>query len=252
MAFMVEWLDTIFTYWRLARTSPDLAIILDLLIALFLGFVFGYERSYHGRAAGMRTYGLVCMVSAVLVSVSAHPSLWVGGHASVNTAYVDPTRTIQGIMTGIGFLGAGIIMQNGMKISGLTTAASIWAAAAIGVLVGLGFYFAATAMTIIAELFVMLGSRFDLLLPSRRPVSVTLQFKKGFFPPKDFVKGIINANGYELAKGSLTIQSHHEQVEWRFVAISVDRRRDIAISELAEFFPLVEGVESFHLARARN
>lgn len=252
MSVLAEGMDSLFTYWRLARTAPDLAIILDMVIALFLGFVFGYERSYHGRAAGMRTYGLVCMVSAVLVSVSVHPALWVGGHASVNSAYVDPTRTIQGIMTGIGFLGAGIIMQNGMKISGLTTAASIWAAAAIGVLVGLGFYFAATAMTLIAEIFVMLGSRFDIILPSRRPVSVTLQFKKGFWPPKDFVSGIIHANGYELAKGSLTIQSHHEQIEWRFVAVSTDRRRDIAITELAEFFPKVEGVESFHLARARN
>ncbi|MDD3181977.1 MAG: MgtC/SapB family protein [Alphaproteobacteria bacterium] len=252
MSLTNEWLDSLFTYWRLARTAPDLAIILDMGIALFLGFVFGYERSYHGRAAGMRTYGLVCMVSAVLISVSAHPSLWVGGHSSVNSAYVDPTRTIQGIMTGIGFLGAGIIMQNGMKISGLTTAASIWAAAAIGVLVGLGFYFAATSMTIIAELFVMLGSRFDVLLPTRRPVSVTLQFEKGFRPPKDFVKDIIHANGYELAKGSLTIQSHHEQIEWRFVAISKERRRDIVISDLAEYLPTIEGVESFHLARARN
>lgn len=252
MSMLNEWIDPIFTYWRLARTSPDIAIILDMLISLFLGFVFGYERSYHGRAAGMRTYGLVCMVSAVLVSVSVHPLLWVGGHSSVNPAFVDPTRTIQGIMTGIGFLGAGIIMQNGMKISGLTTAASIWAAAAIGVLVGLGFYFAATAMTIIAELFVMLGSRFDVLLPSRRPVAVTLQFVKGFTPPKDFVSNIIHENGYELAKGSLTIQCHHEQIEWRFVAVSTDRRRDIAITELAEFFPSVNGVESFHLARARN
>lgn len=134
-----------------------------------------------------------------------------------------------------------------MKISGLTTAALIWAAAAIGVLVGLGFYFCRDGDDDHCRAFCYACLRFDLLLPSRRPVSVTLQFKKGFFPPKDFVKGIINANGYELAKGSLTIQSHHEQVEWRFVAISVDRRRDIAISELAEFFPLVEGVESFHL-----
>ncbi|MGE4351699.1 MAG: MgtC/SapB family protein [Bdellovibrionales bacterium] len=252
MEFFDTLLNTIFTYWRLARTAPDLAIILDMVIALFLGFVFGYERSYHGRAAGMRTYGLVCMVSATLVSISIHPTLWSGGHSSVNPAYIDPTRTIQGIVTGIGFLGAGIIMQNGMKISGLTTAASIWAAAAIGVLVGLSFYFAATCMTIIAELFVMLGSRFDVILPSRRPVAVTLQFKKAFWPSTEYVREMMHENGYELAKGSLTIQSHHQQVEWRFVAVSTDRRRDIAITDLSEFLPKVEGVENFFLARARN
>ena len=107
-------------------------------------------------------------------------------------------------------------------------------------------------MTLLAELFVMLGSRFDVVLPSRRPVSVTIQFKKGYHPTKDYIKDIVLQNGYDLAKGSLTIQSHSDQLEWRFVAISIDRRRDIAISDLAEALPLVEGIESFHLARARN
>lgn len=246
------WLETFSDYWSLLRSSPDASVMFDMVVALFLGFLFGYERSYHGRAAGMRTYGLVCMVSAALTSLSAHPALWLSGAATVNPALVDPTRTIQGIVTGIGFLGAGIIMQNGMKISGLTTAASIWCAAAIGVLVGLEFYFAAVAMTVLAELFVMLGSRFDVVLPSRRPISVTMQFKKGFHPPKDYVKELFHNNGYDLAKGTVTIQYHGEQVEWRFVAVSHNRRRDIAITDLAQVLPTIEGLESFYLARARN
>jgi len=249
---IMPWLDSISTYWGLLRETSDMAIITDMTIALFLGFVFGYERSYHGRAAGMRTYGLVCMVSSALTSISAHPLFWLSGATTVNPAMIDPTRTIQGIVTGIGFLGAGIIMQNGMKISGLTTAASIWASAAIGVLVGLEFYLAGIVMTLFAELFVMLGSRFDVVLPSRRPISVTIQFKKGFRPPKDMVRGMLHHNGYDLAKGSVTIQSHADQIEWRFVAISINRRRDIALSDLADALPKVEGVDSFHLARARN
>ena len=248
----MPWLESVTSYWGLLRSTTDLAIVTDMTIALFLGFVFGYERSYHGRAAGMRTYGLVCMVSAALTSISAHPLFWLSGASTVNPAMIDPTRTIQGIVTGIGFLGAGIIMQNGMKISGLTTAASIWASAAIGVLVGLEFYLAAVVMTILAELFVMMGSRFDVVLPSRRPISVALQFKKGFHPPKEMVRKVLLENGYELAKGSVTIQSHSDQIEWRFVAISLNRRRDIALSDLAEALPRVEGVDSFHLARARN
>lgn len=238
--------------WKFLHSTADLIVVTDMMLALLLGFLFGYERSYHGRAAGMRTYGLVCMVSSALVSVSVHPSLWVGGHSTVNVALIDATRTIQGLVTGIGFLGAGIIMQNGLKISGLTTAASIWAAAAIGVLVGLGFYGAALAMTIFAELFVMMGSRFDMILPSRRPISVTLQFKKGFRPDQNTVQDILKASGYELAKGSVTIQSHNDQIEWRFVAVSSNRRRDILISELAEMLPGVDGIDSFHLSRARN
>ena len=248
----LPWLETLAEQWTFLRASPEIAIIVDMSLALLFGFLFGYERSYHGRAAGMRTYGLVCMVAAALTSASAHPALWMGGHASVNPAIVDPTRTIQGIVTGIGFLGAGIIMQNGMKISGLTTAASIWASGAIGVLVGLGFYPAAFVMTLLAELFVMMGSRFDVMLPSRRPVAATIQFQKGVRPPKDFVELFLRENGYELAKGSLTIQSHNDQVEWRFVAVSMNRRRDVAIADLAEVLPQVEGVASYYLARARN
>jgi len=248
----MPWLEHFTSYWELMRSSADRSVITDMTIALFLGFVFGYERSYHGRAAGMRTYGLVCMVSAALTSISAHPNFWLAGTSMVNPAMIDPTRTIQGIVTGIGFLGAGIIMQNGMKISGLTTAASIWAASAIGVLVGLEFFLAAIAMTLMAELFVMMGSRFDVVLPSRRPISVTIQFKKGFHPSKEMVKKLLCKNGYELAAGSLTIQFHAEQIEWRFVATSNNRRRDIALSDLAESLPTTEGVDSFHLARARN
>ncbi|HAX90687.1 MAG TPA: magnesium transporter MgtC [Rhodospirillaceae bacterium] len=187
-----------------------------------------------------------------MVSVSVHPALWLGGHSTANVAIIDATRTIQGLVTCIGFLGAGIIMQNGLKISGLTTAASIWAAAAIGVLVGLGFYAAALTMTVFAELFVMMGARFDVIMPSRRPISITLQFKKGVRPSQNEVQDILMKNGYELAKGSVTIQCHNDQVEWRFVAVSINRRRDILISELADTLPSVEGLDSFHLSRARN
>jgi len=238
--------------WASWRALPDVGLGIDMAVALFLGFLFGYERSYHGRAAGMRTYGLVCMVAAVLTSVSAHSEFWLSGHAVANGTLIDPTRTIQGIVTGIGFLGAGIIMKDGLKISGLTTAASIWASAAIGILVGLEFYLSAFIMTILAEVFVLMGSRFDILLPSRRPIFVSLQFQKGFHPREELVRKISKENGYELAKGSVAIFSRDGQVEWRFVAVSINRRRDIAISDLADALPQIEGVESFHLSRARN
>lgn len=245
-------LDTLDAFWSALRATPDMALVADMALALALGFLFGYERSYHGRAAGMRTYGLVCMVSAALTSVSAHPAFWLGGHTVVNGAIVDPTRTIQGIVTGIGFLGAGIIMKDGLKISGLTTAASIWASAAIGVLVGLEFYLAAFLMTLFAELFVLMGSRFDVILPSRRPIFASIQFKSDFHPRENLVQKILRDNGYELAKGSVTIQSRGGQIEWRFVAVSLNRTRDIAITQLADVLPTIEGVESFHLSRARN
>ena len=114
--------ESLAAYWSTPIVSVNLLVLLHLLGALALGLMVGYERSYHGRAAGMRTYGLVCMASAALTVAVGHPQFWYGGG---NTAALgaDPTRTIQGIVTGIGFLGAGVIMKEGLNISGLTTAA---------------------------------------------------------------------------------------------------------------------------------
>ena len=130
-------------YWSGPVAAANLLVVLNLFGALLLGLLVGYERSYHGRAAGMRTYGLVCMASAALTVIGGYPGEWYGGHMAMAAYGIDPTRVIQGVVTGIGFLGAGVIMKEGFSISGLTTAASIWASAAIGVLVGIGFYAAA-------------------------------------------------------------------------------------------------------------
>ncbi len=250
---MIEPVSSAFSdLWRTLRAVPDIAIMLDLSLALTLGFLFGYERSYHGRAAGMRTYGLVCMVAAAVTSLSLHPNFWLGGTSLVNYSLMDPTRTIQGIIMGVGFLGGGIIMQNGMKISGLTTAASIWAVASVGILVGAELYLAAVLMTLLSEVFIMMGARFDMMLPARRPVAITLQFHKGHHPNKTVIDALLRDYNYEMAQGSIVIQKHSDQVEWKFVATSIKRRRDSALLALADALPNLDGVENIHITRARN
>src|SRR5579872_5099847 len=117
--------QSLLAYWSDAQISANLLIILNLLGALGLGLLVGYERSYRGRAAGMRTYALVCMASTALTVMVGYSSFWYGGHAGL-PSNPDPTRVIQGIVTGIGFLGAGIIMHEGFATRGLTSAASIW------------------------------------------------------------------------------------------------------------------------------
>src|SRR5690348_7993933 len=119
--------------------SPDLyEMAVRIVVALVAGALIGYERSYRGRPAGFRTHALVCMASSMLMLVTVYEAHWV---RSIGEARLDPTRMAQGIMTGIGFLGAGVIMQEGFSVRGLTTAASIWITAAIGILAGIGFYF---------------------------------------------------------------------------------------------------------------
>ena len=118
--------------------SPFTDIVLHLVVALVAGGLIGYERSRSGRPAGFRTHTLVCMASALLMLLTMYQELWFS--AGPDVVRIDPTRMAQGIMTGIGFLGAGVIVKEGASVRGLTTAASIWITAAIGILSGAGFY----------------------------------------------------------------------------------------------------------------
>src|SRR5438876_1367794 len=128
-------------------TQEHLEMLLRLIAALVAGGLIGVERSYHGRPAGFRTHSLVCVSSSVLMLVTVYQWQWFLPHG-LERVNLDPTRMSQGIMTGIGFLGAGVIMKEGLTVRGLTTAASIWITASIGILTGIGFYFAAGLGTV--------------------------------------------------------------------------------------------------------
>jgi putative Mg2+ transporter-C (MgtC) family protein len=125
-----------------------LDILKHLLIALAMGGLIGFERSYHGRPAGFRTHTLVCVSSSALMLLTVYQGQWYPA-AFAGNVNLDPTRMAQGIMTGIGFLGAGVIFKEGLTVRGLTTAASIWITAAIGILAGIGFYFPMIVTTVL-------------------------------------------------------------------------------------------------------
>ncbi len=129
--------------------STELTLLPRLLIATVLGGIIGYEREIHGRAAGIRTYAAVSLGAAMFTIINAHvPNL------------SDHTRIVSNIVTGIGFLGAGIIFHdagNGL-ITGLTTAATLWATAAVGVAAGFGMYVISIFSTIILFLLLYLNN----------------------------------------------------------------------------------------------
>ena len=247
--------DLVAGYWSTQEISVNLIVFANLFGALLLGLLVGYERSYHGRAAGMRTYGLVCMASCALTVIAGYPAFWFGG-ASLGslTGHLppDPTRVIQGIVTGVGFLGAGVIMREGMNISGLTTAASIWSSSAIGILVGVGFYSAAILLTILSASLMMWAANLEKALPSRPAVAIRMTFKAGFTPNQAALEKIALARGYEIASGSLQIQCISAREEWRFVAISIERNKGVPLAELSRELRQFEGIEDYSLAHARN
>jgi putative Mg2+ transporter-C (MgtC) family protein len=238
-------------FWSQSMLEVNLLIFMYLAGALALGLLLGYERAYHGRAAGMRTYGIVCMASTALTVFCGYPGFWWGGgHAP--TA-IDPTRVIQGIVTGVGFLGAGVIMKEGLNISGLTTAASIWASSAIGVLVGLGFFAAAIMLTLLLLSLMMWARKLEARLPSRRAMGVVLGFKPGFEPQESTLKTTIHAWGYLVAEGSLNISANQHAVQWNFVMVALKSRPEPnSLFELSRKLREVAGVDSLQISHARN
>jgi putative Mg2+ transporter-C (MgtC) family protein len=125
----------------------DVALQVELVIRLIgsaiLGAAIGLEREHHGHPAGTRTHLLVALGSAVFTELSIH------GFPTGEGETVDPTRIAAQIVTGIGFLGAGAIIKYGTNIRGLTTAASLWCAAGVGMAAGAGAWIIAIAATLI-------------------------------------------------------------------------------------------------------
>jgi len=122
-------------------------ITANLACAWVAGSLIGIERSYNGRAAGFRTHALVGLAAAVAMTITLEPVVLAGAFPA-GALRLDPTRIGQGVMTGVGFLGAGVIFKEGVCVQGLTTAACIWATAAVGMLFGLGMVYGGAAATV--------------------------------------------------------------------------------------------------------
>ncbi len=143
-------------------------MILRMVLSILLGGLVGLEREWHGKPAGLRTHMLVCLGSATftLVMLELFDEIAAAGAAS---ARIDPLRLIQGLIGGIGFLGAGSIIRSGGSVEGLTTAGSLWLTGAIGLAVGGGHYPLAGAAVALALVVLVVAGRLDRALARRRP-----------------------------------------------------------------------------------
>ena len=180
-------------------------ILIRLLVAMAAGGIIGLERSYHGRPAGLRTHTLVCVSSSLLMLLTVFQWALLA-EVPIDTIRVDPTRMAQGIMTGIGFLGAGVIMKEKLTIRGLTTAASIWMTAAIGIIVGMGFFTAAGAATLITLLVLSSLGWVERKLKSRRYATLMVRFKRQLGLPKDELAELINSHAIKFYSPSYHLE----------------------------------------------
>lgn len=236
-------------YWSGDFLAANAFIGLHLVGALLLGMLMGYERSYQGRAAGMRTYGLVCMASAALTVFVGFAPLWYGGAGGASP---DPTRVVQGVVSGVGFLCAGVIMKHGLNIRGLTTAASIWAVSAIGVLLGVGFYAAALVLALLCTLSLPMLRQLEAKLPGRATLDVSVTFRASFVPKLAELTALAEARGYRVLSDSLAITFANDQPVWRFAVVAMGRSRAVSPALLAEELAGLAGIASFGITPMRS
>lgn len=198
-----------------------LDILTHLLVATMAGGLIGLERSYHGRPAGFRTHTLVCVASSLLMLVTMYQAKWFTG-APLDTVRVDPTRMAQGVMTGIGFLGAGVIMREGLTVRGLTTAASIWVTAAIGILAGVGLYTVVLIGSVITIGILTVFRKVENRMPSQIFANTTIIFGRDNSMSETEIRELFLTNGFSVANVSYRLMEKGEQLEYRMTVRTMD------------------------------
>lgn len=226
-----------------------LSIFLNLGAAWLAGSLIGLERTYHGRPAGFRTHALVCVASAMLMLLSTHQGEWVGASLSASTIQTDPTRMAQGIMTGIGFLGAGVIFKEGFTVHGLTTAASIWITAALGILFGIGFFYPAVVVTLGTLLTLSIFRWVEGLLPSEYFADHTLSYPIESVDDESQVREMIALHGCSIKSMSYRLAERGTIYRYHMVLQTHDKQN---LAKLAAHLRESNTLLEFRLAPAGN
>jgi putative Mg2+ transporter-C (MgtC) family protein len=224
-------------------TTEYATITAHLIAALLVGGVIGLERSFHGRPAGFRTHTLVCVASSLLMLVTLYQWQWLPG-IPLETVRTDPTRMAQGIMTGIGFLGAGVIYKEGVSIHGLTTAASIWMTAAIGILLGVGFYFPALLTTVLVLGILSAFRWIEARMPSESYASHYIRFDRHEAMPEEELRVLLAEHGFSVANMSYRITQDGPCFEYRMTIRTTNPENT---SHLAAALRKLEAVREFRI-----
>lgn len=228
--------------------NQHLEIALHLVVALAAGSLIGLERTYSGRPAGFRTHALVCTASAMLMLITTYQNLWLH-MLPIETVRTDPTRMAQGIMTGIGFLGAGVIFKEGLTVRGLTTAASIWMTAAIGTLIGVGFYYPALLATAITFGMLSVFRIIEIKMPTRHYARNIIRFRRDQIIPEPAIRRLLQEHHFDIAKMGYNLSTEGEIFEYQMVIKTIDKRN---LERLSQSLLALPNVLEFQLIATAN
>ena len=226
-------------------------IILRILVAALLGFALGLEREITNKYAGLRTNILVCLGACVftILSIYAFPTVLTDEHAN---GLRDTARVAAQVVTGIGFIGGGTVLRHGATVFGLTTAATLWMAAAIGMACGAGMYGVGIFSTVIS-IVVLVSVRFfekSVLISSTKNIKrlrLNLCCENSF---SDNIYNLIVEKYPKLIEISKKISKQNENFTKISVVLDVVDRKPV--QNLYKAFQNIEGVESIAIQECRD
>jgi putative Mg2+ transporter-C (MgtC) family protein len=201
---------------------------MKMALAVVLAGMLGLERERKGRVAGLRTHVIVCLGSTLAMMVADYASIeWVASGAN---GFIDKTRTAQGIITGVGFLGAGTIIHEGNIHRGLTTAAMVWFAAALGIAIGDGYFLISVCATAVVLLCTIGFGYAERYLPSEDRFSLNIRMPRGL-KAIDGIERLIQERGCQVVESRLRVEGREDRVDLSFQISSPKRA---AVQELVQ------------------
>ena len=219
--------------------SRELAIAVKLLLAAIAGAIIGLEREKHGRPAGLRTHLLVALGACLMMVISeSFPLKYAGADAS-GALRIDPARTAAQIISGIGFLGAGVILKEGVSVRGLTTAASLWMVAGLGMAFGMGLVVPAVVSTGIALVSLIFLQRLEQVLKKDRYLYLSVVARQRDELMAE-IEGIVAAHALRIANIESDLDLIEGRVHLHFIITQHHRRIG---QEITREIRKIEGVE---------
>jgi putative Mg2+ transporter-C (MgtC) family protein len=214
-------------------------LLVRILIGTVLGGAIGYERDLHGRPAGLRTHAIVALASATFMVVSTR-FIYFQHYSKDDLVAVDPSRIAASVVSGIGFLGAGAILRDGITIKGLTTAAGLWLVAAIGMAAGGGMYVESVFATLVGLVALTVLRRFEDrgVRVSRRRLTLTIDASRSSMAA--------------IAERLVKLGAEVKEEEYERLAGSAETRATFELRLPATFDPhaLVEALERDEAVRS--
>ena len=218
--------------------SFELAILVKLLLAALAGAAIGLEREKHGRPAGLRTHLLVALGACLITVVSEAFHLKYAALDGTSSMRLDPARVAAQIVVGIGFLGAGVIIKEGATVRGLTTAASLWLVAGLGMTFGMGLFVPGVMATALALLSLIFLKKLEPVINKDRylDIAVTAVNRPGL---QDELEELFAERHLRITDIRSHIDLQHGEITFEYILTQHRRRMG---RELTEAVMLLEGV----------